>query len=56
MAMTEPYYGTQGGGTAIMQDGQLVWETPPDWFDEARPGDVVPEEWSVVGPFGRNHN
>lgn len=53
MATTEPYYGTQGGGTAILQGDQLVWEEPPDWFTEAQVGDPVPEEWGVVGPFDR---
>lgn len=50
---TEPYYGTQGGGTAIMKGDQLVWEEPPDWFTEAQVGDPVPEEWGIVGPFDR---
>lgn len=51
MATNEPYYGTQGGGTAVMRGDQLVWKEPPDWLTQAQVGDVVPEEWSVVGPF-----
>jgi hypothetical protein len=53
MATNEPYYGTQGGGTAVIRGGQLVWEEQPDWFTEAQVGDVVPEEWGIVGPFDR---
>jgi hypothetical protein len=48
-----PYYGTQGGGTAIMVNGLLVWETPPDWLDDAKPGDAVNEDWGIIGPFDR---
>ncbi len=56
MAATGPYYATQGGGTAVMERGQLVWETPPDWFTDAKVGDLVPEEWGIVGPFDRETN
>ena len=42
---------TQGGGTAVEQNGQLVWHEPPDWMTEAKRGDPIPEEWSVVGPY-----
>lgn len=56
MVTNEPYFVTQGGGTAVMRDNQLVWETPPDWFSEAHIGDPVPEEWGIVGPFDRQTN
>lgn len=56
IVIVQSYYSTQGGGTAIMDGDQLVWETPPDWFTEAQVGDIVPEEWDVVGPFNRETN
>lgn len=57
MATNKPYYSTQGGGVAIMDENQLlVWEVVPDWFTDARVGDVIPDEWDVVGPFDRENN
>lgn len=56
MATSEqPYFTTQGGGIAVMNEGQLVWETPPSWLDVS-PGDPVPLEWAYAGPFDRQTN
>ena len=56
MSSSRQYYGTQGGGIAVMQGGRLVWEKPPDWFTEASVGDAIPSEWGIVGPFDRETN
>lgn len=54
MASTGLYYGTQGGGTAVEDEGGvMVWYEPPSWLDEAQPGDPVPTEWGITGPFYR---
>lgn len=45
-----PYYTTQGGGTAVMSNGVLVWDEPPKDLD-AESGDEVPEQWGYIGPF-----
>jgi hypothetical protein len=50
------YYTTQGqgGGIAVMDHcDNLVWQKPPEWFTKAQVGDVVPEEWDIIGPFDR---
>lgn len=41
---------TQGGGTAIWDQLQkaYVFKTPPDWWVECKPGDLVPEEWGIL--------
>lgn len=41
---------TQGGGTAVwdqLQDA-YVFVTTPDWSEDYKPGDVVPEEWGIL--------
>lgn len=45
-------FATQGGGIAVYQGGQYLWNTPPKDFAEMQRGDVVPEEWSVA-PMNR---
>lgn len=49
------YFGTQGGGIAVEQGDQMVWQEAPEWLD-AKPGDPVPEEWDIVGPFDSDTN
>lgn len=51
------YYGTQGGGIAVMDpSGELLWREPPSGFPEMQPGDKVPTEWDTVGPFDDETN
>lgn len=45
-------FATQGGGIAVFQDDQYVWEEVPEWMTEARKGDVIPEEWDLI-PINR---
>lgn len=51
--MAGTYYGTQGGGTAVLKHGVFRWEEPPEWLN-AEPGDLVPEEWGIAGPFNKD--
>lgn len=41
---------TQGGGTAMWHAGQqnYVFVTPPEWWDDCKPGDPVPREWGIL--------
>lgn len=46
----EQYFGTQGGGVAVLQDGYYIFvELPP--FGNFKIGDIVPSKWSLVGPY-----
>lgn len=56
MDANQPYYGTEGGGTAVMVEDQLVWVKPPKELTTANAGDPVPREWGIVGPFGDTTN
>jgi len=47
---TAVYY-PQGGGTAVQRGGEYFWKEPPEWMKDASPGDLVPDEWDIVGPF-----
>ena len=53
--MSDTYYGTQGGGTAVLDNGEIVWQTPPN-DSEFRAGEVVPREWDITGPFSTKTN
>jgi len=44
----QPLFATQGGGTARMVRGDLVWVQPPGWMADAEPGDGVPREWDFM--------
>lgn len=41
---------TQGGGTAVWDQlaDAYVFATPPDWWEDCKPGDLVPDEWGIL--------
>lgn len=44
-----PLYATQGGGYATFTDGQYVWHSEiPEFMDDAKVGDPIPEEWDII--------
>lgn len=43
-----PLYATQGGGYAVLRDGQYVWHSEIPDFINASIGDPIPEEWGVA--------
>ncbi|MDB5176705.1 MAG: hypothetical protein JWN75_373 [Candidatus Saccharibacteria bacterium] len=54
--MASTYYATQGGGTAYKVSGdQYAWIEPAPGIG-AKPGDLVPSEWCVEGPFDSETN
>ncbi|MDB5162985.1 MAG: hypothetical protein JWN28_592 [Candidatus Saccharibacteria bacterium] len=47
-----PLYATQGGGIAAYKNGKFVWHSEIPGFmiaEGAKVGDVIPDEWGVVG-------
>jgi hypothetical protein len=41
---------TQGGGTAVWDSLQNDWvfKEPPTWWEDCKPGDIVPSEWGLL--------
>ena len=48
--MSGTYYATEGGGTAEKVGTNFVWIEPPHGLGATR-GELIPDEWGVVGPF-----